>query len=51
MDEKVKDLSDFIKLGKECELSGEALITFAENKLKEYQDQLRDRHVAWLTER
>ena len=45
MDEKVKDLSDFVALGKECGLSGEALVNFAENKLKEYKDDLRDRRA------
>ena len=43
MDEKVKDLSDFVALGKECGLSGDLLVNFAENKLKEYNDELRNR--------
>ena len=46
MDEKIKCLEDFVALGEKCGLSGTDLITFAENKLKEYHDQMRDRRAA-----
>ena len=41
-----KDLSDFIALGEKCGLKAEALMTFAENKLTEYQNNLRDKRAA-----
>ena len=46
MEEKIKYLEDFVTLGEKCGLSGTDLITFAENKLKEYHDQMRDRRAA-----
>ena len=46
MDDKDLDISHFIKLGKECDLSGDDLIKFAEAKLKEYKDDLRDKRTA-----
>ena len=46
MDSKDFDLSHFIKLGKECDLTGEELAKFAKSELKAYQDALRDERAA-----
>ena len=51
MDVKIKDLEDFVTLGEKCGLSGTDLITFSENKLKEYHNELRDRRAAAKEER
>ena len=41
-----KDLSDFVALGKECGLKDDALMKFANEKLVEYNNNLRDKRAA-----
>ena len=41
-----KDLSHFIEIGEKCALTGEALLKFATEKHKAYQDALRDERAA-----
>ena len=41
-----KDLSDFVALGKECGLKEDALMKFANEKLVEYNNNLRDKRAA-----
>ena len=41
-----KDLSFFINLGKECELTGDDLLKFAKSELKAYQDSVRHERAA-----
>ena len=47
--EGTKDLASFIALGERCGLSGKELLTFAEDKLTQYQNTERDRR-AWERE-